>query len=378
MITNKEVKKKAILFIVIGLLLFSISACEPLKNNIPNTNEEMTFSSLNEFYSYLNNNFKESNLSKTGNKYVLSGDLIVKEGVSIDINSEILEIDSSLDKGHGIYVYGTLNVINKSVITAINKDSRSYSFWYNKGSNGKIEDSTVEYTWTGKGKANEAGLFIESEYFEISDSIIQHSKGNGIDFQGKNIIIHDSSFKYNGASGIEIFSPSDLPIYFEIYNNQISNNGMIKSRLDGCGILIDNSEGLAYNNTIFENRYCGFETDCQGLKSFCVVQIYNNNIYNNNHDGLFVHENSDATAYDNIIKGNRRGVSVDNYQTGRNTRLSLYNNTLTNNKIGVEITENYDSYVEVSNNILDYNELAIKIQNSNPKMFNNIINGEVT
>jgi hypothetical protein len=378
MIINKETKKKAIFFTVIGLLLFSISACEPSKNNISNANEEMAFSSLNEFYSYLNNNFKESNLSKTGNKYVLSGDLIVKKGISLDINNEILEIDSLLNRKHGIYVYGTLNIINKSIITAVNKDDGSYSFWYNKDSNGEIKDSTVEYTWTGKGKANEAGLFVESDYFEISDSTIQYSKGNGIDFQGKNIIIHDSSFKYNGVSGIEIFSPSDLPIHFEIYNNQINNNGMIESRLDGCGILIDNSEGLAYNNTIFENRYCGFETDCRGLNSFCVIKIYNNNVYNNGHDGLFVHENSDATAYNNIIKGNRRGVSIDNYQTGYETRLNLYNNTLTNNKIGVEITENYDSNVELSNNILDYNEIAIKIQNSNPKMFNNIINGEVT
>lgn len=375
MVTNKGVKKKVTLFIVIGLLLFSISACEPLKSNISNTNKEMTFLSLNEFYSYLSNNFKESNLSKTKDKYTLSGDLIIKEGVSLDINNEILEVNNKLS---GVYVYGTLNIINKSVITATDKDEGFYSFWYNKGSSGKIKDSTVEYTWTKKGKADEAGLFIESNYFEISNSIIQYSKGNGIDFEGKNILIHDSSFKYNGASGIEIFSKSDLPIQFEIYNNQISNNGMISSRMDGCGILIDNSEGLAYNNTIFENRYCGFETDCQGLKSFCVIKIYNNNIYNNNHDGLFVHENSDATAYNNIIKGNRKGVSVDNHQTGRNTRLNLYNNTLTNNKIGVEITENYESNVEVSNNILDNNEITIKIQNSNPKMFNNVINGNVT
>jgi len=375
MVIKKGAKKKLTFFIIIGLLLFSISACEPLKDNVSKTSEEMTFSSLNEFYSYLNNNFKEFNLSKTGNKYLLSGDLVIPKGVSLDINNEILEVDNKL---FGIYVYGTLNIINKSVITTIDKDNSSYSFWYTKGSSGKIEDSSVEYTWTGKGKADEAGLFVESDYFEISNSNIQYSKGNGIDFQGKNIIIHDSNFKYNGANGIEIFSPSDLPIEFEIYNNLISNNGMINTRIDGCGILIDNSEGLVYNNTIFENRYCGFESDCQLLKSFCTIQIYNNNIYNNNHDGLFIHENSDARAYNNVIKSNRRGVSVDNYQTGRGTKLSLYNNTLANNKIGVEITENYESNVEVSNNILDNNEITIKIQNSNPKVFDNIINGQIT
>jgi len=88
---------------------------------------------------------------------------------------------------YGIYVDpgGELFINNNSKITVENPETEHYEFWYKDGSSGQILNSTVEYTWTpdpgGKSQFNEAGMFIKADNFEMRNSTIQYSLGNGIE-----------------------------------------------------------------------------------------------------------------------------------------------------------------------------------------------------
>jgi len=113
-----------------------------------------------------------------------SGDIIIGNGGSLTLDNVLLYMKYSV---YGIYVDpgGELFINNNSKITVENPETEHYEFWYKDGSSGQILNSTVEYTWTpdpgGKSQFNEAGMFIKADNFEMRNSTIQYSLGNGIE-----------------------------------------------------------------------------------------------------------------------------------------------------------------------------------------------------
>ena len=278
---------------------------------------------------------------------------------------------------YGIYVEagGELIIKDNSTITVQNPGSDYYQFWYKEGSSGKIENSTVEYTWTpdpgGNSQFNEAGIFCETDNFEISNSTIKFSLGNGIEtFQLNNLSVIDSIFSENGANGILVRNSTGL----SITGCTITGNGTNINHHDGCGMIVLVVTGLIDNCNTESNRLTGFEGSGD-----MDITISNCGVKNNGDFGIFVHDEfstSLASITNNIIQNNSgssqacAGLSVEGA-----VKASVHHNNLDQNYIGIRVLNNTEISNFEYNTITNCNAWGIHIDNSSPVFYRNTVSG---
>lgn len=299
-----------------------------------------------------------------------TGDIIINNGGSLTIDNVLLYMK---DSAYGIYVEpgGELLINNNSKITVENPETEHYEFWYKHGSSGQILNSTVEYTWTpdpgGKSQFNEAGMFIEADNFEMRNSTIQYSLGNGIEaYQADSLNIVDSEFLENGANGILVRNSTGL----SLTGCTISNNGKDTERHDGCGFIVLVVTGSIESCTIESNRFTGFEGSGD-----MNLNISNCNIKNNSDFGIFIHDEFSSSLVEiasNTVENNANisqihaGISVEG-----GVKAYVHDNILDQNYTGIRVLNNTPTSNFEYNEIHNCSTWGIHVDNSSPVFYHN-------
>ncbi|MCK5559259.1 MAG: right-handed parallel beta-helix repeat-containing protein [Thermoplasmata archaeon] len=277
-----------------------------------------------------------------------------------------------------INVNGTFNIAD-SIVTSINKTIEiivydydmkpfnisvryAYNFHFNENSNGKIEDSVIEYC----NDDGSYGLKISSNNVVIKNCTIRYGyKGIGC-YQSSPEISNNKIYN-NDFEGIYIYFGAPI-----ILNNEIVNN------MFGISAWVDTPSPRIENNNISSNKYWGIY--CWAMSgapaSFSIIK--NNYIFNNS-IGIKCREGASPTITNNIISYNREDgilcwyhsspVISDNLivnNDGNGISLGGYcnpvivKNNISNNKDGILCCSYYDSYNDI-------------YENCNPSITNNII-----
>jgi len=303
-----------------------------------------------------------------------TGDIVVEEGGHLTLDNVLLCMCDSI---HGIYVEpgGELVIQRGSRVTAKNPAIDHYEFWFKDGSLGRIENSSVEYTWTpdpdGKSQFSEAGLFIEAEHFIVRNSTITHSLGNGMEaFHADSLTIENSSFTENGANGLLIRNSTN----FSIKGTDFSNNGTVTQRVDGCGLVVLVADGSIDSCNVASNRYTGIEGS-GGMET----SISNCTVQNNGHFGIFVHDefsSSTVEIFGNTILSNAdssnfcAGISIEGA-----VDCHIHDNILRENFIGIRVLNNTGTCRIDSNTITGCPAYGLHIDNASPVFHRNTISG---
>lgn len=168
----------------------------------------------------------DENTTVTNEDILLNGDLIVKGGAVLVLRDSILRLNSTTEGEFGITVEeeATLRAFN---VTFTRGDSANYTFAYEFGSHGHIEDSRIEHV-------EGPGL------------------NRGIAIQATNVTLHNNHIR-NSLFGVQLSQPATLT-QNTIYN---TTHGVIMiGTLGANNISADNSFDLAANGNVETNvRY---------------------------------------------------------------------------------------------------------------------------
>ncbi|MFA6431447.1 MAG: right-handed parallel beta-helix repeat-containing protein, partial [Candidatus Margulisiibacteriota bacterium] len=207
-----------------------------------------------------------------------TGNVSIENGGSLTLDNTSLYMSCEADAQYGIFVNsgGTFLVTNESNITAVNTTTGHYAFWYKEGSSGGIYSSTIEATWTPTTEnlalSSEAGMFVQCNTFEVVNSTIKNSKGNGIEtyrlLSANRFLASNSSFTNNSANGLLLRNGGNITISgCTLNNNTKAGLALISNALTitvesntinnntNYGVQIDNSSPTFYNNTITGNQW---------------------------------------------------------------------------------------------------------------------------
>jgi len=182
----------------------------------------------------------------------------------------------------------------------------------------------------------DAGLEIISNNNIICDNIIANNNLMGVILDGSsdNEYISENIITNNYASGIIIAKSSN--------NNRIFGNSITNNKDAGCRIILSSNNNNISKNTIKNNSVDGvvlIEADENG--------IYNNKISNNGDCGLEIEfYNCNNTISGNIIMDNSENGIDLHYLSNNNLILQ---NTIKNNRRGIDITISYDNFIYHNN-----------------------------
>ena len=241
---------------------------------------------------------------------VYSGEAIVCSG-NISITGELLltngsrlEMDSAVDGGYSITVQngGEFNLLNHSITTA-QDISKRYNIFFEAGSSGSIESSTIEHTYGDDDEDTLDGFVIKTSNFTVNNSIIQNSNSSGITISNSNagqsannINITNSTIRNNQGYGILVAEGSQD---FLIENTTIEGN------VSGIKVR-GQSSGEVSNNTISSNEVSGLIVTEEST-----VYVHDNSFINNPETGITI-DNSDPIISNNLISGGAIGVQIQN------------------------------------------------------------------
>jgi parallel beta-helix repeat protein len=264
---------------------------------------------------------------------ILEGNLRVLENATLTLENVILQINSSGNNVHGIYVDegGTLNVYNSNITNL------SGPYIFTVDGNMTLESSIVsnmmygidiEYgdvfiansTIFNNNQYNFYGLRINGSPTLLKNYIHSNYRGIVINYGGAPLLINNTitsnnygivsvafgfatlignNISNNALGGVTI----ELG-YFEFHNNVITSNG-------GFGILSDHASINATNNTIYNNERWG-------IFSWGAPIFLKNNTFVK--DGEYNGEGDILLEWDVLIK-----VFDQNNESLENVELTIYN-----------------------------------------------------
>jgi len=227
---------------------------------------------------------------KNASSFVFYGaGIFIEEWKERDIYANYCNITGNkiIDNAFGIRILSDNNTIKENIISR----NSERGIWVTGNNNlileNDISDNQAGYFATGIGIS---GFNVSSNYNTIRNNIIQNNNFNGIDVDGRNIIIENTIAK-NGNSGICLFGSSNTTFI----ENIIKENGY---HSDACGIWMWKCNNInILGNTIMDNYGEGIDLD----SSVDTTISDNSFIY----DGLFVYFDKDDYPYNVNISNNK-------------------------------------------------------------------------
>ncbi|MBI3120110.1 MAG: right-handed parallel beta-helix repeat-containing protein [Candidatus Kerfeldbacteria bacterium] len=218
------------------------------------------------------------------------------------------------------------------------------------------------------------GLFINnSEYVHVNNitSTNNREAGTCLSFS-RHIIIENSNYSNNQGNGLLIPGVDDV-----IVRNSIFNENSIEGAYS-AGISVNSSSNVQIlNNEIARNGHNGLR-----FSSGTGSHIYaNNRIFDNAENGMDIGEAPDVQILNNFIVGNHRnGINQQLY--GTSNQQHFIGNVIANNQfVGLQLAVSSDNTVNVLNNTILQNGISgidFTEQNADLRFHNNIIAGHPT
>ncbi len=184
-------------------------------------------------------------------------------------------------------------------------------------------------------KNGQYGIYIDSDYNNISGNIITSNRANGIDLDlsnGNNII--GNNISYSGDVCINLVTSN---------NNNISNNNINSNKESGIDLF------YSKNNNIIGNTVTNAEYGISLLLFSNNNKISDNIIISNEYYGVYIQQ----TIF-NTITGNKISNNVYGIMLGYSSTNKIKSNNISNNDYGIYIEGSSINFI-LKNNFL-YNE----------------------
>ncbi len=182
-----------------------------------------------------------------------------------------------------------------------------------------IKDNIVELTRSSTGNYDGTGIFNQGIDARIINNTIKNNAGDGIRNSGTNTTILYNKVFDNSAHGINVATAGN--------NTTISGNTVYNQTGNNrAGIYFAGNVGIVSDNNVYDNS--------NGIHLLSgLIRLNNNTISNNNQSGLILaFSNFNLDIFNNTLKYNGIAINI----SGNNNRLGDIDNTGLYN----EITEN--------------------------------------
>lgn len=165
-----------------------------------------------------------------------------------------------------------------------------------------------------------------ADLFEFPGAGAMSGNTNIMSEGADNVIIRNNMIGFSAKRGIHAHpSGNDNCFDWEIYNNEIKDNGIIEHNLDGIDIVLGSSGFHVYGNLSYGNAACGID-----LWNSAGNHIIENNTLHNN--GKMNVETAGLRVYGNNSTI-RKNLIFDNYGAGVHVVSSAIGNTISQNSI---------------------------------------------
>lgn len=341
---------KRVVLIVLILLVFFISACEEIqfskKVDIPetfenNNNEQTNFLSDIEdnniadihYKPFLDTKFNQEdcitiNLMEN-EKYVMDQDIncsfnyftpafrVLRDNAELDCRGHnIISLNDDIySNTNGIWIYA----VNNFTLKNCNIKGFHMGVYF-------AQNSSYTTVYNNIFLDNNYGLWGSTEYANISNNIIKHSRDDGLGLYSS----HSNIIKENIISNTTIYSGLDI---YDSDNNTIDGNLIYNNGEAGIFIVSNPLLGVNHGNNIIKNNLI----INNGGGEIALPQFY---------DGIIIDDSSDNVIYNNTISQNKfYGLLIlgDDIYSNKNT---VYANNISNNKYGIGLygLANYNKF----------------------------------
>lgn len=282
-----------------------------------------------------------------GNPYIISGNTLVNQGITLNIEPSVVIRFSG---NYYLYIDGKLdaqgNNMNPIIFTSNNPSPQigdwiGIKFRHVSISNANILNyCQLEYA--------QKAIVNDGSTLTVTNCLIQNNQTgiNSAQNQGGSTNILNNIITHNTISGISGWNDNFAPAGNSIIGNQITYNGNgIDSTLDVRKI----------NNNIISHNTNGIFWE-SGSNSF-LYEINGNTISDNINDGVYMR------AYPIFIGSFQYNTISNNGGVGIrfiDPNLTIQNNIIVNNNIGVWPTKVYSANIEVHQNCIYQNNLNYK------------------
>ena len=253
--------------------------------------------------------------------WLLAANLVVSKGANLVIDSTDgtwLKIRSDGSSAYGLKNSGTLT-INSVKITSWNTATNNYA---SQGSSGSTPRAHIVTLNGATGKTN----ILNSEIAYLG---YDKSGGHGLDY-------------YGGATGSLIQNNHIHHLWRAFYSSGVGGITFTKNVVhDSIEYGIDPHSGthdmyITYNKVYNNNHGIICSVMCYNM------HITNNEVYNNQKDGIFLNAGSHhSTIANNIIHNENVAIELPSLSYS-----SVYGNTITDSKYGIEIETDIGSSYE--------------------------------
>ena len=207
------------------------------------------------------------------------------------------------------------------------------------------------------------GIYVYNSYFpHVLNNTVSNNKNIGIYIVYSNYsIIAGNIVSYSGTTGFDFY----YSFHSVVDGNSISHNS-------NYGIL---NEWPSLNNTfsfntVSFNSFAGISVSVPGLvESISLIQIANNEIYDNAHAGVYLNNVTNSFVTKNDIYNNQIGMWF------QNSKLNEIENNTINSNLEDGLAFNSSSFSNVSLNLISNNNFGITINGSSSTI--NILGNEI-
>ncbi|WP_409199579.1 right-handed parallel beta-helix repeat-containing protein [Methanobrevibacter sp. DSM 116169] len=193
----------------------------------------------------------------------------------------------------------------------------------------------------------------------IAGNIIENNVGMGIRNDCDHVIIENNTLINNTNYGIKNQNTNhDKNItsnYVLIKNNIIKDTKKLNGALNGHGIYNQGFNCYIEDNTIFNNAASGIEVSSSGD----LTLINNNTIYQNEGTGAVFRGMRGTISNNNVYDNNKNGVQL------YSSLIALNGNNITNNSVAGVLVQFSNAKLNIFNNSITYNNIAIDIYGNN-------------
>ncbi len=181
---------------------------------------------------------------------------------------------------------------------------------------------------------------VSSNYNNITENAISNCTYGGF--------FHASSYNNICRNNISAIAVEGIWLQDQVNYNLVAENNFINNTV---AIRL---EGPNYNNTLSRNFITGAESGIKIENSARYTHVAENIIVDNRAGnvswsaGIRIDRGLDTQIHSNIITGNDYGVLLYSYSP----RVSIYNNTVTENEFGLRVASGGSNYVNISDNFV--------------------------
>jgi len=291
--------------------------------------------------------------------YILQNDIInsastacikiTTSDVIFDGNGDVIDGVDGTDS-YGIYVYNSTQTLTNITVINVTASDWNIGIFFKNVNDSKIENVTATSSDNSGSSLYDAGIRLQdTANITISSGTI-YDNGDGIWLENSHdIAVRESEIYNNTGAGGEY---NDGIRFNDVVHDVLIENSIIHSNDYGVDIDSDN-DTLAYNvtirnNQIYNNDYEGVVVDYGDT-----VNIKDNSICNNDGYGIYL-------AYDNEVSG----VIIENNDISENhygiytyyeiNNASIVNNTISNNVYdGMHFEDNVNDSIIRDNRIIN-------------------------